>query len=183
MAAWTRFTTGDSYAGGGFSTATALLDIRTGYLVANIENLALYVDGERYFSPDVNFWGVTFADDNVFYATVATRGHTYLVRGDIAGWTARTVRDNVECPSLSPDGGRIAFKRKVDDGWRLSVLDLATMRETPLAEPSAVDDQAEWLDDRTVAYARGTDVWSVPADGSARPHLLAPAATSPSLRR
>jgi dipeptidyl aminopeptidase/acylaminoacyl peptidase len=181
MVAWTRFTTGDSYAAAGaFSTATAILDTSTGYLVSNIENLALYVDGERYFSPDVNFWGVTFADDNVFYATVATGGRAYLVRGDIAAWTARTIRNGVECPSLSPDGARVAFKKKVDSGWRLSVLDLATMRETPLAEPATVDDQAEWVDGTTVAYARGTDVWTVPADGSGRPHLLAPAATSPS---
>ena len=32
------------------------------------------------------------------------------------------------------------------------MLDLATMRETPLAEPRSVDDQAEWLDDDRVLY-------------------------------
>ncbi|CAN3984636.1 peptidoglycan-associated lipoprotein [Kitasatospora purpeofusca] len=54
--------------------------------------------------------------------------------------------------------------------WRLYVLDLRTMAETPTAERRGIDDQALWLDRRTLAYAMpgdsGSDLWSVPADGS-----------------
>jgi dipeptidyl aminopeptidase/acylaminoacyl peptidase len=133
------------------------------------------VGGKPYKAADLNFWGVTFtADDRRFYATMSTAGHRYLVEGDIASRSVRTLRENVECPSLSPDGRRLAFKSAVDGdpghGWRLSVLDLATLRETGLAEHRSVDDQAAWIDSGTVAYGirRGhgnADVWRVPADG------------------
>jgi hypothetical protein len=34
---------------------------------------------------DINFWGVTFARaPGRFYATLGTKGHTYLVEGDWA---------------------------------------------------------------------------------------------------
>ena len=64
------------------------------------------------------------------------------------------------------------------------MLDLATLTVTPLAEPNSVDDQAAWLDDRTVAYTLRQpdgrpDIWSVPADGTGEPRLLVPQAESP----
>ncbi|MFD9861072.1 TolB family protein [Streptomyces alboflavus] len=192
MLSWTMFTTGDSYAGGSssFSTRTSILDTRTGYLVKNMEEIPLTLDGRRYHSPDVNYWGVTFArDDNRFYATVSTKGKTYLVQGDMRKWAARALRENVECPSLSPDNTRIAFKKRVRGGtknpWRLYVLDLRTLREHPLAERHSVDDQAAWLDDDTLAYAlpgregRKQDIWTVRADGTGRPELRVPGGSSP----
>lgn len=184
MVSWTVFVTGDSYSQGGFSTWTGILDTRTGYAVTNIEDIPLTLNGRRHHAPDVNYWGVTFAaDDNRFYATVATRGSTYLVEGDYREWRARTLRENVECPSLSPDGTRLVFKKRVSADprrmWRLHLLDLSTMRETPLAETASVDDQAAWLDGRTVMYAKGSDVWSVPADGSGTPAPLLRGAASP----
>lgn len=189
MVAWTTFVGGDSYSSGGFSTRTGILDTRTGTLVTTLEEFAVTREGRAYRNADVNFWGVTFtADDNTFYATMSTAGRRYLVHGDFAARTVRTVTDNVECPSLSPDGTRIAFKQAVGGdpqrGWRLSVLDLATMAVTNLAETNSVDDQAAWLDDRTVAYTlRGPDgtpsIWSVPADGTGSPTLLLDQAESP----
>lgn len=192
MLSWTMFTTGDSYAGGNssFSTRTSILDTRTGYLVKNMEEIPLTLDGRRYHSPDVNYWGVTFArDDNRFYATVSTKGKTHLVQGDMRKWSARTLRENVECPSLSPDNTRLAFKKRVRGGtknpWRLYVLDLRTLREHPLAERHSVDDQAAWLDDDTLAYAlpgregRKQDIWTVRADGTGRPELRVPGGSSP----
>ncbi|MFH8983040.1 TolB family protein [Streptomyces varsoviensis] len=194
MLSWTMFATGDSYATSSFSTRTSILDTRTGYLIKNMEEIQLTLGGRRYHSPDVNYWGVSFArDDNRFYATVSTKGHTYLVEGDMKTWKARALRENVECPSLSPDNTRLVFKKRVRSGatdpWRLYVLDLRTMREAPLAEGRSVDDQAAWLDDRTVAYAlpgraKGTsDIWAVPADGSGAPALRVPGGSSPAMVR
>ncbi|WP_406287546.1 hypothetical protein [Embleya sp. NBC_00896] len=182
MASWTVFVYGDSYASMTFSTRTSILDTHTGALTANLEDFTTTRDGKELKSPDRNFWGVTFtADDNAFYATLSTNssGRTYLVRGDLRARTMTVLRENVECPSLSPDGTRLVFKKKVSQStrnpWRLHVLDLATMRETPLAEARSVDDQAVWLDDGTVAYGlptgvgAATDVWSVRSDGAGVP--------------
>ncbi|MFF8267639.1 hypothetical protein ACF059_09600 [Streptomyces sp. NPDC016562] len=187
---WTTFTTGDSYATTAFSTRTAILDLRTGYLVKSIEQIPLTLDGARHHDSDVNYWGVTFArDDNRFYATVSTGGRTHLVEGDLRAWSAKALRENAECPSLSPDDTRVAFKKKVSDDprspWRLHVLDLATMREHPVAELQSVDDQAAWLDSATLGYAlpgrdgRASDVWSVPADGTGAPRLVVAGGSSP----
>lgn len=192
MASWTVFVYGDSYASMTFSTRTSVLDTHTGELVANLEDFTTTRDGKELTSPDRNFWGVTFAaDDNTFYATLSTNtsGRTYLVRGDLRARTMTVLRENVECPSLSPDGTRLVFKKKVSQStrnpWRLHVLDLATMRETPLAETRSVDDQAVWLDERTIGYGLPTgsaaagDVWSVPADGSGAPARIVVGAFSP----
>ncbi|MCK9927004.1 TolB-like translocation protein [Frankia sp. Mgl5] len=188
MMAWTVFVSGDSYAGGVFSTRTSILDTRTWTLDQSLEDYQVIKDGAQYRSADINFWGVTFADDDHFYATLGTGGRTYLVRGDVRARSVTTVRENVECPSLSPDGTRLAFKKRIPDApadapWHEYVLDLTTMRETALAEQRSVDDQAVWLDDHTVAYALagdyGSDLWTVPADGNGRPTQLAMAALAP----
>ena len=68
--------------------------------------------------------------------------------------------------------------------WRLSVLNLATMTETQLAETRSVDDQAAWRDDAKVMYgvsrdARHADVWTVPADGTGVPSVAVTNADSP----
>lgn len=186
--AWTTFASGDSYNTSAFATRTSILDLRTGYLVKNIEQIPLTLDGRRHHAPDVNYWGVTFAgDDNRFYATVSTQGRTHLVEGDLRNWSARALKENVECPSLSPDGTRIAYKKKVSTDtaapWRLYVLDLATLREHPLADPRSVDDQASWTGPGTVSYAYGGAVWSVPADGTGAPRRVAAGASSPVVPR
>ncbi|MQY02625.1 TolB-like translocation protein [Actinomadura macrotermitis] len=182
MVAWTLFIDGHTYATTGFSTRAGILDTRTGQLVDSLEGFTVIKDGTPYRNKDANFWGITFAaDDNRFYATLSTGGRRYLVQGDLAARTVRTLAPGVECPSLSPDGRRLAFKSAVGGdpkrGWRVSVLDLATLRTTPLAETRSVDDQPVWLDGHTIAYALqlsdGTNqTWTVPADGSGKPRLL-----------
>ncbi|MFD4639261.1 TolB family protein [Lentzea sp. NPDC058436] len=189
MVAWTLFVDGHSYAANGFSTSTGILDTKTGALVTSLEEFE--VEGMPQRPVDTNYWGVTFtADDNRFYATMSTGGHRYLLEGDFAARKIKplTDTDNVECPSLSPDGTRIAYKKAVggdpQKGWRVSVLDLATRRITELAETRSVDDQPAWVDNNTVAYGIQrddglNDVWSVPADGTGTPAVLVPEANSP----
>nr|WP_239070121.1 hypothetical protein [Amycolatopsis sp. SID8362] len=180
---WTLFVTGDSYAQTGFSTRAGLYEVDTGRLVKTIEELPVFVGGKRYFAADVNYWGITFAPDgNRFYATLGSKGTTYLVEADYGRYRGKALRENVECPSLSPDGKRVAFKKKVGEGvWRLSVLDLASLAETELAETRSVDDQALWQDDHTVLYGLENAVWAVPADGSGAPRQLVGGAASPAV--
>jgi hypothetical protein len=182
---WTLFITGDSYAATGFSTRAGLYEVDTGRLVKTIEELPVFVDGDRYFASDVNYWGLTFAPGGSrFYVTLGSKGKTYLIEGDYARYRGKSLRENVECPSLSPDGKRIAFKKKVSEGaWRLSVLDLATLRETETAETRSVDDQALWQDGSTLLYGLAGGVWSVPADGTGSPRLVVEHAASPAVTR
>lgn len=189
MVSWTTFVGGDSYTSSGMSTRTGVIDTETGAEVPSIEEFSVTLEGAPYRAADVNYWGVSFADDdNTFYATLATRGERYLVRGDFAAKHVETLAINVECPSISPDGSRLAFKQAVDNdplkGWRIAVLDLASMEVTVLAEERSIDDQPAWLDATTVGYTyRSPDgvpsVWKVPADGTGAPVKVADNAESP----
>jgi hypothetical protein len=187
LGAMTTFVTGDSYTTPGqFSTRTTILDMQKGRAITDLEKLTVTKDGKEIRSQDFNFWGVTFAkDSDEFYATLATGGHHYLVHGRVSTRNVEVLRDNVECPSLSPDGTRIAYKRR--DGkrwhWRLHVLDLRTGADVATAERRPIDDQAEWLDNARVLYGIGTDVFVVPADGSGTAQRFLADAASPSTQR
>jgi hypothetical protein len=196
LAAVTVFVEGHSYADANFSTETSIVDAESGQpLVANLEELRVLKDDQPFRQADFNFWGVTFAADNRhFYATLGTRATTFLVHGDVDAGTARVVREHVDCPSLSPDNTRVAFKKPYfvanSPAWRLHVLDLSTSQETALAETRSVDDQVEWLDDANVLYGladgtatTGSDVWVVPADGRGRPEVFLKHAASPAVVR
>ena len=184
----TTFVAGHSYASlGVFSTQARIFNMVTGTtIVKSLEKWPVTKDGKAVGAADRNFWGVTFAPDgDTFYATLATGGKTYLARGSIAKKSMTTIHENVECPSISPDGTRIAYKKRTgaDGLWRLTVLDLATMSETPLAETQPIDDQVEWLDDETLIYGNGEAIWSVPADGGGKAERFLAGANSPSIVR
>jgi hypothetical protein len=113
-----------------------------------------------------------------------------LVRGDLGLRKLTVLRENVECPSLSPSSRLIAFKKRVRsdlDPWRLYILHLATLTDRSIeAETRSIDDQIEWLDDDHVLYAvrrptapSSLDVWVAPLDTSAPARVFMPEAESP----
>jgi dipeptidyl aminopeptidase/acylaminoacyl peptidase len=194
LAATTVFVYGDSYANPGqFSTRTVVARASGGEGV-DLEKFELRINGRVVSATDRNLWGVTFADDDRFYATAASGGKTWLVQGSLSARRLTALREDAECPSLSPDRTKIAFKRhgNLPPGhWRVAVYDLATGKETLLAEQRSVDDQVEWLDaghviyglPRTTTGAATSDVWSVPADGGGTPQVLVHNAWSPAVVR
>lgn len=195
LAALTVFVSGHGYDSLDFSTQTLLVDVAQRKVIADLEGFAVTRDGQRFANKDFNFWGVTFTPDaSHFYATLSTDRQHFLVKGDIAGRSAVVVHANVECPSLSPDGTRVAYKKRSVEGgrvvWQLHVLDLKTHRETSLGERRSIDDQLEWLDNDHVLYAvpgsatgpsASTDIWKVGADGAGTPTLFLRKAYSPSV--
>ena len=118
---------------------------------------------------------------------MASAGKTWLVRGELVERTARTIRENAECPSLSPDGTRVVYKKRSGrlGAWQLHVLDLASGVETPIPGTSTVDDQAVWLDDGMIAYAKASEggvpptIYTSRADGTGEPTVLVTEASSP----
>jgi hypothetical protein len=197
--AMTVFVSGHSYMDVGMSTRTAIVDLTNGeFAIKDLEDLEIYRDGEKFDAIDFNFWGVTFErDSNRFYATLQTGDERYLIHGDVAARRADVLRSNVECPSLSPDGTTIAYKKRVKSGlfgqeWRLQLLDVATLQERPVAEDRNVDDQVEWLDDTHLLYfvpddeppvTTRPDLWSVSTTGDTEPQLYWSTAASPAVVR
>jgi hypothetical protein len=181
--ATTAFVTGHSYAQDNFSTRTVLIDMARGEVIADLEkDFTVTQNGKRIKEIDFNFWGVTFARSSErFYATLRTGEKTYLLEGDVRSRRARVLHENVECPSISPDNTRVAYKKWLGDKWRLHVLDLETMKETALAEKRPVDDQVEWLDNDRILYGYSPDVWVVPADGGGAPRKFLSKALSPAV--
>lgn len=194
--ATTVFVTGHSYAGTGFSTETVITHRDGAKETENLEDFALMVNGAQLSATDRNIWGVTFipGQPDAFYATAASGGRHWLVRGSQSQRTLTAVADGVECPSISPDGTRVAYKTNISTGltpqWKIAVLDLASGKSTTLGETRNVDDQVEWLDDSTLLYGLlrddtpgDSDIWQIPADNTGAPAMYIEHAWSPSVVR
>jgi hypothetical protein len=194
LAAATMFESGHSYVEHGFSTKTTLVDLEHGVSLGDLEAFETRRDGQLFHADDFNFWGLTFAaDSDTFYATLDTAGVSYLVKGGVRARAMTVMRGGVECPSLSPDNTRIAFKRRIGakslGWWQIAILNLKSMAETRIAkETRSVDDQVEWMDDDRVVYhltggSTAADLWSVRVDDSAEPVQIRAASYSPAIVR
>lgn len=187
--AFTVFEQGHSYADDTFSTRTTIVDMTSGQPLPDLESFTVWQGETQVKRADVNYWGVTFAaDSNRFYATLAFGGTPYLVEGDIAARRVRVLAPHVECPSLSPDGRRVAFKRANGLRWRLWVRDLESGAEHIVeGEARSIDDQAEWLDDAHLLYQFPSDdgniVYVADVDGATPARVFMRDAWSPSVVR
>ncbi|MEU3848042.1 hypothetical protein AB0E44_13780 [Micrococcus terreus] len=204
LIATTSFVTGHSYAADSFSTETTVLG-PDGRDYGNLQDFDITVDGAPLTAVDRNVWGVSFAGEDRFYATVASGGQSWLAEGDLAERTLTAVAPHAECPSVSPDGSRVAFKvRRERAGtigsagmvsgagvhWDVAVMELATGERTVIELEAGLDDQLEWLDDETLLYGLpradagwDSDVYALPAEADAVPKLLIEHAWSPSVVR
>ena len=196
LGASTVFVSGDSYSAGGFSTRTTIYDLAGHTALGDLESYQVIRDGQPFRRPDFNFWGVTFAlDGDTFYATLGTGGTINLTKGSVSGRQMTLIGTGVECPSLSPDGTRVAYKARLVEGgraiWRIRVRGLASGAIVTTSETRSVDDQVEWLNDREILYALphsttgsgSSDVWAVAADGSGQPRVFLTNAFSPAVIR
>lgn len=197
MAAFTGFSAGHSYTGTDFSTRTYLIDVGRKRLLADvstfkvIESASLKLTAKR-----INVWGVSFDPNasNRFVATVGADGQVFLVQGDIQAKTLTLLRAEMECPSFSPDGTRVAFKRRNPaGGWLPAIYEFGSGREWVMKEVRSIDDQIEWLDNETIVYelvraptsdstaVNDTDVMVRKANGSGVSTMLRQNAGSPSV--
>jgi hypothetical protein len=191
-AAFTVFDEGHSYADGVFSTRTTIVDTSAGTVIGDLESWKVTRDGAPFANKDFNFWGVTFAaDGNTFYATLRTQGSAYLIEGHVDARDARVLLQGAECPSLSPDQTRVAFKKRLGGAggwWQLSVYDLKSREVRALSgDTKSVDDQVEWLDASNLIYFRPNDegnfIWRLPVDSGEAPQPFVREGFSPAVVR
>lgn len=187
----TVFLTGHSYTSAQFSTQTVITDVASGTSLGELETWTTFRSGSPVTAADRNYWGVSFVRDGpAFYATLGTGGQILLVKGDVTKRTMEVIGVQGACPSVSPDGARVIYKRLDSAGnARFVTMDVGSQKAVPMDEERSVDDQATWLDDTTAVYAVARDaagvdfdIWSAPVRGGAA-SVLVPDAASPSVVR
>ncbi len=162
FAASTVFTKGDSYMPGmtaQISTRAHIYSVASKTPVPDLERWAIFNKGQPLMPMGLNVWGVTFDPKNsaLFYATVMAQNNIYLVKGNVNSRNMEVIAADIECPSFSPDGTRLAFKqRKTLGGWNAAVYTIQTGKITVFEAPYSVDDQIEWLDNQTLVFEKKT---------------------------
>ena len=195
----TAFTTGHSYLGVGgtsFSTATFIGTAATPRADQNLQLWSITHNGKAVSSVDLNLWGVSFDPTNSdrFMVTTYFDGKPHLAEGSVQGRSIKVLRVGVECPSFSPDGQRIAFKKRVSaTRWSPAILELSTQKETVFDIDDSVDDQVEWLDNKKLIFemahapmigAASVNLYTLDsAQNSAKPILWLADARSPTFVR
>lgn len=194
MVGTTAFITGESYEFVGFSTQTTIA-APGGTDYGNLQDFGIFVGDHKITAEDRNVWGVTFAKDaKTFYATAASGKQTWLMHGSLTEKTMRAVVENAECPSLSPDGKLIAYKKRRADSvpahWDIAVYDVAKRTEQLYPLDSGFDDQLEWQDQDTLIFGQpreeapgDADIFSLDLVPGALPKLFIEHAWSPSVQR
>lgn len=193
VVAWTGFTRGHSYLDPGeFATLTQLISVER-RVAADLETNFTTYEGDRIVrNADRNYWGVSFVDNDHFFATVGFEDTTAIVEGHVSNSTLEIVFDNATCPEVSPDGTIVVAKEMRDDRFQLVAIDVASGDRRDLDETRSVDDQVEWVDEDTIVYAlpndeAGTaaepvfDIWALDIAPGSAPRLLVPFADSPAV--
>lgn len=198
-ASWTVFISGSGYQDvGGFSTVVRIRDIAAGRS-ADMSTYEVVSDRTEFKFDEPTYWGVSFGTDGEFWVTGQFDGFLEVLKGSTVDQTLTPTGLTGSCPSVSPDGKTLVYKRQVieygkADRYQLVAHDLETGNEWELGESRSVDDQVEWLDNDTILYglhAPGVevaaasfpefDVWQLDIAEGSEPELLIPLADSPSV--
>ena len=165
---------------GAFSTQTLLIDMRRGETLANLETFTVSQGRPRGRRRRRQVLGRDVRPrQRPFYATLATGGKTYLIKGSVA--RAHGARDPRERRVPVAVARRHAHRlqeagRRQGATWRFHVLDLATGAETPLAETALGRRPDRVARRRQPAVRRAaSDIWTVPR----RRHAARRGASSP----
>lgn len=162
---WTFMTPGDSYLEAGsasFSTEAWLVaNGPKNEAAVNLETWPLFHQKQLVKAVDKNIWGVSFSPTNpdLFYVTAFFKGKPYLAKGSLQNKKLETIKEGIECPSVSPNGLMIAFKKRVSSNkWAPAVMNLQSGKETVFKQAKhSVDDQIEWLDHESIVYHINTN--------------------------
>lgn len=191
VVAWTGFSLGHDYLNSGeFATTTQLVSVDRNIGVNLEVAFTTYREGEVVEDFDRNYWGVTFIDNDRFYATLGLNDGTSIVEGRVSNSRIDVVFDNATCPEVSPDGTTIVAKERRGDFFQLIAIDVASGLRRDLGETRSVADQVEWADEDTILYAlpnadEGTDaqpvldIYALDITAGSLPRLIVPFADSP----
>jgi hypothetical protein len=171
------FVKGHNYMDAGSSQFSTLTEISVAgagkpNTVNNLEKWPLMHKGEVVKAIDLNYWGVSFHPKNPqqFLVTAFFKGRAYLALGDLSTKSMKVLFEGVECPSYSPNGESVAFKKRMSSTrWSPAVLNLTTLKPVIFSHiQQSVDDQIDWLDAKTLVY----EIIDVPLVGNASVNLM-----------
>lgn len=184
LVAWTTLTSGTAL-GGNSTTATAVVDRRGDSQVIDLSTFTARLKGKPL--TDFQVWGVSFLDDESFFATVVVGDERHLALGSMSTRTLKAFDIDGANPEVSPDGKRIAFIHDAGRAGRghLAVMEIESRQVTDLGDQRGISDQPAWLSDDLIAYVVVSDdgtpsIWTTSADPAGRPLLLRDRADSPS---